>query len=148
MCFHMWIWRVPFWVKARGHTVHLYGFSPVCILIWRPNWLGFWKDFEHILHLYIVLWLVPFFLCFTIFVWGKSVKLYKIYFWNLFINASFPVTVFDCSKDKFQFIPFSLSHSGSVVFVKLFFEFFSLTFAKLELGIIFSVFDTEFQENL
>lgn len=46
----------------------LKGFSPVCTLICRINWLGFWKVFKHMVHLYIVLCFVPLLVCFTIFV--------------------------------------------------------------------------------
>lgn len=85
LCCHVWICSELFCVNALLQMVHctrksiclklffkilvsksffhktftLKGFSPVCTLICRISWLGFWKVFKHMVHLYIVLCFVP-----------------------------------------------------------------------------------------
>ena len=52
VCVLMWVLRFPAWLKFFPHVLHVYGFSPVCIFMCVLRFPSWLKFFPHILHLY------------------------------------------------------------------------------------------------
>ena len=126
----MCLFRCPHWLNALSHKWHLYGFSPLWILLWRTRWAevvnrllqtvhsnGFspewlrlwcvkswllWKHFPHSVHLYLLLWT---------FIWILNVLwVVKRFSHWLHVNNFSPVCVCLWSF-KYLFLVNRLSHT-------------------------------------